>query len=70
MTCARLANPDFAEWARSFGAEGIAVEAESQVEDAVAQAFAVRSRPVVLHVRTSPLQISAWQRYKDGDRLP
>ena len=70
MAGTRLTNPDFAAWARSFGAEGITIEAESQVADAVAKAFAVRSRPVVLHVRASPLQISAWQGYEDGDRLP
>ena len=70
MAGTRLTNPDFAAWARSFGAEGITIEAESQVADAVAQAFAVRSRPVVLHARASPLQISAWQGYEDGDRLP
>ncbi len=70
MAGTRLTNPDFAAWARSFGAEGITIEAESQVADAVARAFAVRSRPVVLHVRASPLQISAWQGYEDGDRLP
>ena len=70
MAGTRLTNPDFAAWARSFGAEGITVEAESEVEEAVARAFAVRNRPVVLHVHCSPLQISAWQRYDGGDSLP
>ena len=68
MAGTRLTNPDFAAWARSFGAEGITIEAESQVADAVAKAFAVRSRPV-LHVRASPLQISAWQ-LRGRRRLP
>ncbi|MBO0710293.1 MAG: hypothetical protein J2P47_03320 [Acetobacteraceae bacterium] len=58
----RLTNPDFALWARSFGAEGINIRAESEVEPAIARAFAVKDRPVVVHVLSSMQQISAWRR--------
>lgn len=58
----RLTNPDFAAWARSFGAEGITIETEAAVEDGIARAFAVRGRPVVVHVHTSAEQMSAWRR--------
>ncbi|MCL2428894.1 MAG: thiamine pyrophosphate-binding protein [Alphaproteobacteria bacterium] len=58
----RLTNPDFALWAQSFGAEGITIRAESEVEPAIARAFAVKDRPVVVHVLSSMQQISAWRR--------
>lgn len=58
-----LRNPDFAAWGRSFGAEGITVRTEAEVEDAIARAFAVRTRPVVVHVLTSAVQMSAWRRF-------
>ena len=58
-----LQNPDFAAWGRSFGAEGITVRAEAEVEDAIARAFAVKTQPVVVHVLTSAVQMSAWRRF-------
>lgn len=58
----RLTNPDFALWAQSFGAEGITIRRESEVEAAIARAFAVTDRPVVVHVLSSMQQISAWRR--------
>ena len=58
----RLTNPDFAAWARVFGAEGITINDESEVEEAIARAFAVRTKPVVVHVHTSAIQMSAWRR--------
>ncbi len=57
-----LRNPDFAAWARSFGAEGITISSEAEVGAKVAEAFAVRDRPVVLHVHSSAVQMSAWRR--------
>jgi len=60
----RLTNPDFSLWAKSFGAEGITVTDEKDVAAAVARAFAVKDRPVVLHVKTSADQMSAWRRRK------
>ncbi|MGE0765903.1 MAG: thiamine pyrophosphate-dependent enzyme [Hyphomicrobiaceae bacterium] len=60
----RLTNPDFAMWAKSFGAEGITVTDEGDVAAAVARGFAVKDRPVVLHFKTSADQMSAWRRRK------
>jgi len=64
----RLTNPDFAAWGRSFGAEGITIREESEIADGIARAFAVKTKPVVVHCLTSALQMSAWRRY-DGERL-
>jgi acetolactate synthase-1/2/3 large subunit len=58
----RLTNPDFAAWARSFGAEGISIGSEAEVEEGIARAFAARGQPVVVHVRSSAEQMSAWRR--------
>jgi thiamine pyrophosphate-dependent acetolactate synthase large subunit-like protein len=49
MDAARLTNPDFAAWDRSFGAEGITIRDESEVADGIARAFAVKTRLVVAH---------------------
>ena len=45
----QLTNPDFAAWGRVFGAEGITIATEAEVEGGIARAFAVRDRPVVVH---------------------
>jgi acetolactate synthase-1/2/3 large subunit len=60
----RLTNPDFAMWAKSFGAEGITVTDEKDVAAAVARGFSIKNRPVVLHFKTSADQMSAWRRRK------
>ncbi len=65
----KLTNPDFAAWARSFGAEGITIREESDVAGGIAEAFAVKTKPVVVHCLTSAIQMSAWRRYQ-GERLP
>lgn len=70
MEATRLTNPDFAAWGRSFGAEGITISEESEIADGIARAFAVRTKPVVVHCKTSALQMSAWRRYQNGDTLP
>ncbi len=70
MNSMRLTNPDFAAWGRSFGAEGITIREESEVAEAIARAFAVKTKPVVVHCLTSALQMSAWRRYDRGDQLP
>jgi acetolactate synthase-1/2/3 large subunit len=57
----QLANPDFALWAQSFGARGITINREDEVESALAQAFAPTDRPVVVHVKSSAFQMSAWR---------
>jgi acetolactate synthase I/II/III large subunit len=66
----RLTNPDFAAWGRAFGAEGITIGSEAEAADAIGRAFAVKTRPVVVHCRTSAVQMSAWRRYAGGDTLP
>jgi acetolactate synthase-1/2/3 large subunit len=65
----RLTNPDFAEWGRAFGAEGITIRSEAEIADGIGHAFAVKTRPVVVHCLSSALQMSAWRRY-DGATLP
>lgn len=70
MDGTRLTNPDFAAWARTFGAEGITIEHEEEVAEGIARAFAVRTRPVVVHCKTSALQMSAWRRYEHAETLP
>ncbi|HYZ24707.1 MAG TPA: thiamine pyrophosphate-dependent enzyme, partial [Rhodopila sp.] len=66
----RLTNPDFAAWGRSFGAEGITIREEAEIADGIARAFAVKTRPVVVHCLTSALQMSAWRRFERGEALP
>jgi len=58
----QLTNPDFAVWASAFGAKGFTITEESQVAGVIAEAFAVKDRPVVIHCHTSLEQISAWRR--------
>ena len=70
MEGTRLTNPDFAVWARAFGAEAIVIRDESEVADGIAAAFAVKTKPVVVHCLTSALQMSAWRRYDGGETLP
>ena len=70
MDGTRLTNPDFAAWARTFGADGITIETEEEVPEKIAAAFAVKTRPVVVHCKTSALQMSAWRRYERAETLP
>jgi acetolactate synthase I/II/III large subunit len=70
MEGTRLTNPDFAAWGRSFGAEGITIREEAEVADGIARAFAVKTRPVVVHCLTSAIQMSAWRRYTRTETLP
>src|SRR5438105_352966 len=70
MEGTRLTNPDFAAWGRSFGAEGITICEESEVADGIARAFAVKTKPVVVHCLTSAIQMSAWRRYTHSEMLP
>jgi acetolactate synthase-1/2/3 large subunit len=70
MQATRLTNPDFAAWGRSFGAEGITIRQESEVAGGIARAFAVKTRPVVVHCLTSAVQMSAWRRFQGPGELP
>ena len=58
----KLTNPNFAMWARSFGAEGITIREPGEVAAGIARAFAINDRPVVVHCHTSAEQMSAWRR--------
>ena len=57
-----LTNPDFAVWATAFGAHGMTIRDEAEVEPVIAEALSVSDRPVVVHVHSSLQQISAWRR--------
>ena len=60
----KLTNPDFAKWAETFGAEGITISEEGEVAQAIGRAFLVaKDRPVVVHVKSSAIQMSAWRRH-------
>jgi acetolactate synthase-1/2/3 large subunit len=63
MQAMKLTNPDFAAWGRAFGAEGITIREESEIADGIARAFAVKTKPVVVHCLTSAVQMSAWRRF-------
>ena len=69
MEATKLTNPDFAAWGRAFGAEGITIREESEIADGIARAFAVKTKPVVVHCLTSAIQMSAWRRYERGPAL-
>ncbi|MBN8927120.1 MAG: hypothetical protein BGO51_18305 [Rhodospirillales bacterium 69-11] len=68
MEATKLTNPDFAAWGRSFGAEGITIRTEAEIADGIARAFAVKTKPVVVHCLTSAIQMSAWRRF-GGEQL-
>jgi acetolactate synthase-1/2/3 large subunit len=69
MQGTKLTNPDFAAWARSFGAEGITIQTEADVSVAIDQAFSIRVKPVVVHCHTSAVQMSAWRKYERSETL-
>lgn len=57
-----LVNPDFIAWAKSFGAAAFDIQAEEDIEPILTEAFAVTDRPVVVHVKSSAVQASAWRK--------
>lgn len=61
---ADLVNPDFAAWGRAFGAEGFTIASEADIAPVLDAALAPRSKPAVVHVRASALQVTAWKRLK------
>ncbi len=69
MEATRLTNPDFAAWGRSFGAEGITIREDSEIAGGIARAFAVKTKPVVVHCLTSAVQMSAWRRFEGDGKL-
>jgi len=70
MNATKLTNPDFTKWAESFGAAGLTISNEDEIEEKVSKAFNIKDRPVVLHCKTSAQQMSAWRRYEGGENLP
>ena len=70
MNSTKLTNPDFTKWAESFGAAGLTISNEDEIEEKVSKAFNIKDRPVVLHCKTSAQQMSAWRRYEGGEALP
>jgi len=58
----RLVNPDFVAWAKSFGAAAFSIVEEEQIEPVLTEAFAVADRPVLVHVKSSAVQASAWRK--------
>ena len=69
MAGTKLTNPDFAAWARSFGAEGITIRDETEVAENIEKAFNIEGKPVVVHCHTSALQMSAWRKYERSETL-
>jgi acetolactate synthase-1/2/3 large subunit len=59
---ADLTNPDFAAWARAFGAEGFTIATEADIAPVLDAVFAPRARPAVVHVRSSAEQVTVWKR--------
>jgi acetolactate synthase-1/2/3 large subunit len=57
-----LVNPDFVAWAKAFGAAGLSITSEDQVDAVLAEAFAITDRPVVVLVKASAVQASAWKK--------
>lgn len=59
---ADLVNPDFAVWAQAFGAVGLTIGTEADIEPILDEALRMRDRPTVVHVKASAAQITAWRR--------
>ncbi|MGG5823394.1 thiamine pyrophosphate-dependent enzyme [Falsiroseomonas sp. HW251] len=59
---ADLVNPDFAAWARAFGAEGHTIRDEADIAPVLDAALAPKGVPSVVHVHASALQVTAWRR--------
>ena len=57
-----LKNPDFVKWAEAFGAKAFLIKEEAEIDPVFKQAFAVKGQPVLVHVRSSSIQMSAWRR--------
>ncbi len=47
-SCTQLKNPDLAQLACSFGAEGISVKNEAELEEAISKALSIENRPVLV----------------------
>jgi acetolactate synthase-1/2/3 large subunit len=56
---AELTSPDFAAWARAFGAEGLAIREEAEIAPMPEAALAAKRVPSVSHVHASARQVTA-----------
>lgn len=63
-----LTNPDFALLAHAYGALGLTIGTDAEVEPVLSKALA-HPGPVVVHVRTSLTHISAYQRLTAPGRV-
>ena len=62
-------NPDFLKVAEAYGAFGIRVKRDEDLEDAIAQAMAIKDRPAIVDVITDTNAIVLpWQR-ADGSMV-
>jgi acetolactate synthase-1/2/3 large subunit len=59
---ADLVNPDFAAWARAFGADGYTIREEAEIAAVLDAALAPKRVPSVIHVHASARQVTAWKR--------
>jgi acetolactate synthase-1/2/3 large subunit len=66
VTSTALNNPDFAKFGEAFGAKGLKIENDGDVEGVVAEAMA-HDGSVVVDVRTSLNHLSAWRKL---DEMP
>jgi len=66
VAATELRNPDFAALARAFGARGLTIENDADVEPVVREAIAADG-PVVVDVRASLNYLTAWRRL---DEMP
>ncbi len=64
VTSTALNNPDFAKLADAYGALGLKIENDGDVEGVVAKAMA-HDGPVVVDVRTSLNHLTAWRKLED-----
>lgn len=61
-----LKNPDFVALARSYGCDGLVVDAATDLEAAVARAYAHRGSPFVLDVRCAAEDLAPMSGWDDG----
>jgi acetolactate synthase-1/2/3 large subunit len=66
VAATELRNPDFAALARAFGAVGLTIENDADVEPVVREAMTT-DKPVVVDVRASLNHFTAWRRL---DEMP
>ncbi|MEO1192169.1 MAG: thiamine pyrophosphate-binding protein [Pseudomonadota bacterium] len=61
VSATKLVNPDFAAWARSYGALGLTVDQNADFEPALQQALAAEG-PALIHLRLDPRDLAPGKR--------